>query len=99
VGKVASVDGVQEVRLILCAIARLQELGARGRVRETCVVARRKEFSAEALRVLQAHPELDFPVTENVRIRRAAGTLLGEEIVEYALAIFGREAHSMQRDS
>src|SRR5262249_36470343 len=37
-------------------------------------------------------------IAEHVGVRRAPRTLLGEEIVEYALPVFGRETYFVQRD-
>jgi hypothetical protein len=40
--------------------------------------------------------ELDFPVTENVGVRRAPGPALGEEMLEDPLAIFVAEIDAMK---
>src|SRR5690606_32671767 len=55
--------------------------------------------AAEPVRVAAQHTELDLPVAEHVRVRRAAAAALVEEVREDALAILAREAHAMQRQA
>jgi hypothetical protein len=96
---VLAFDAVQEVALVLVGIARLEQLRAVGRVFEARVVAGGEAPRAEPRRVVEAHAELDLAVAEHVRVGRAAGAVLGEEVVEHALAVVLGEAHAVQRDA
>jgi hypothetical protein len=53
---------------------------------------------AQSPHIVQTDAELDFPITQNIGIRRAPGRIFAQEMCKYALAIFGRKADPMQRD-
>ncbi len=87
---------MQEVALVLAGVHALAQLRYAVDRRHPRVVARRDLRRAEPLRVAAHHAELDLPVAEHVGIRRAAGTVLGEEVGEHLLAVLAREVDAMQ---
>ncbi len=94
-GKLARIERMEEVALVLAAVDAAQQppaVGAR-------VVAGREAFGAEAPRVVERDAELDFTIAKHVRVRRAARPELREEMREHALAVLGREARPVQRDA
>ena len=50
-------------------------------------------------RVIEERPELDLAVAKHVRIRRAAGGVLAQEVREHPLAIFGGEVDRLELDA
>src|SRR5262245_11282217 len=62
-------------------------------------MTRRDLLRAEPLRVAAHDAELDLPVAEHIGIRRAAGTILGDEVGEYLLAVLAREVDAVQRQA
>ena len=95
----ARADAVQKIALILRLIAPLEEPGAGGAVVEPGVMAGGDAVGAEAVHVFQADAELDLAVAEHVRVRRATCRIFTQKAGEYALAVLGREAHPMERNS
>src|SRR5688500_545775 len=89
---------MQKVRLVLVRITRLQEHRARSAGLESRVMTGGESLCPESGRVVEADAELDLPVAQHIGVRRAAGAVLGEEIVEHPRAVRFREAHAMQRD-
>ncbi len=43
--------------------------------------------------------ELDFPVAQNVRVRRSAGAIFAEEIFEHEIPVFGGKIAPVQRNT
>ena len=89
------IQRVQEVALILAGVYAAQEPATRADAR---VVPGREALRAKTLRVLEAYAELDLAVAEDVGIRRTPGLQLGKEVRKNPLAVFGLEAHLVQRD-
>ena len=90
---------VQEVALVLRRVRRLEQPHAvrvRARAR---VVARRDPVGAERERVVEERAELDLAVAQHVRVRRAAGGVLAQEVREHALAVLGGEVHGGELDA
>ena len=90
-------DGMQEIALVLVVVDALQKRGLASDFGRACVVAGRQQFAAEAFRIVAKHAELDFAIAQYVRVRRAAGTVFVEKIVEDSVAILGREIGVVQR--
>src|ERR1700685_1307816 len=88
---------VQEIALILGAVGRLQQLRAVGRVPQPGVVAGGDPRRAQAVRVVEADPKLDFAIAQHVRIRGAARRVFAQEMREDTFAVLGGKTHSMQR--
>ena len=89
-------DRVQEIRLVLVRVARLAQHGSGAFVLESRVMPGGEACGPEACGVGEADAELDLAVAQHVGVRRAAGAILGEEVVEYPRAVFGGEADAMQ---
>jgi hypothetical protein len=53
-------------------------------------------MAAQAVDVVEAGPELDLSVTQNVWIRCTTGSITGKKISKDTLAILGREADPME---
>ena len=90
---------MQEVGLVLVGVVRLLQHRARGPLFEPRIVARGEALRTEPRGVFQAQAELDFAIAQHVGVGRAAGAILGEEVIEHAVAVGGGEAHPMQRDA
>jgi hypothetical protein len=90
-------DGVQEVRLVLVQVARLEQGGLLVTQLESRVVTGGEALCAEPPGVVEAYTELDLAVAQHVRVRRAAGAIFGEEVFEHARAVGLREAYAVQR--
>ncbi len=95
-GEFAGADLVQEIALVFFVINTPQEPRAG---RDPCVVPGRVAAGAEPARIRQPAAELDLPVAEHVRVRRAPGTQLVEEAREHALTVFDGEVRAVQRDA
>ena len=61
------------------------------------VVTRRDFLRAERTRFVQEGLELDFAIAQHVRIRGASGPVLGEEMFENAIPVFGSEVARVER--
>jgi hypothetical protein len=55
-------------------------------------------LGAEIEGVVEKRPELDLAVAEDVRVGRAPGGVLGEEMLEYAVPVLGGELDPVQGD-
>jgi hypothetical protein len=53
---------------------------------------------AECQGVLAKHAELDLPVAQHVRVRRAPAPVLGQKVREHLLAVLGGEVDHLHRD-
>ncbi len=84
--KLRGVERVQEIALVFFCINSAQEAPAGSDAR---VMAGGEAFAAQAHCIFEAETELDLAIAEHVRIRRAAGLELGQEMREHALAVFG----------
>ena len=94
--RVAGVQGVQEVTLVLAAVEGAQEAA---RLADAGVVDGRKPFGAQAAGIVEGDAELDLAVAEHVRVGRAPGLQLREERREHAIAVLVREARAVQRNA
>src|SRR5579859_198779 len=92
------IDGVQKVALVLGRVRGLQQLGAARAAAQPRVVAGGHPRRAEAVHIVEADPELDLPVAQHVGIRRAPRAVLPQEMLEYPIAVLGREADAVQRN-
>ncbi len=90
---------VQEVALVLGRVDRLQQLDAGGGRPHAGVVARRDVVRAQRAGVIEERAELDLAVAQHVRVRRAAGLVLAQEVREHALAILGGEVDRLELDA
>ena len=94
------VQAVQEIALVLRAVRGLEQLEpAVGTPPHAGVVARRDALGAESDGVVEEGLELDLAVAEHVRIGRAAGAVLGEEMAEDAVLVLGREIDGLDVDA
>src|SRR4030095_14045824 len=89
---------VQEVALILAGIDAAKQPRPHA-VFASVAVAGSAPLGTESSRVVETHAELDLAIAQHVRIRRAAGTILLEEIGKDPLAVFARETHLVQRNA
>src|SRR5579864_6206740 len=90
---------MEEIALILGGIARLAERESVDRRGEPRVVAGGEMRGAETRGPLERDAELDLPVAEHVRVRRASGLLLAQKMSEHALAVFRRELDPVEDDA
>src|SRR5690606_25177379 len=95
--EIGAPDGVEKIALVLLGVASLEQLRCPAIALEPRVVPRREPSGAEAARVAAQDTELDLTVTEHVRIRGLAQTVLAQEVVEDALTVLCGETRSMQR--
>ena len=89
---------VQEVALVLVRVGALEQAIALAVERQPRVVAGGDGIGAQRQGVVEEGLELDLLVAQHVGVRRAAGTVLGEEITEDAVPVRTREVHRVQRD-
>ncbi len=90
------VERMQEVALVLRIVDAAEQPSGGPDPR---VMAGGEACCAEALRIVEPDAELDLAVAEHVRIRRAAGFELRQEMREHAFAILTREARFVQWNS
>src|SRR5690606_8891043 len=76
-----------------------QQLPAAALPAHAGVVAGGDALGAERAGVVQKGPELDFAIAEDVRVRRAAGAVLGDEMLEHAVPVFGGEVARVAADA
>ena len=94
------VQAVQEIALVLRAVRGLEQLEPSvGTLPHAGVVARRDALGTESDGVVEEGLELDLAVAEHVRIGRAAGAVLGEEMAEDAVLVLGREVDGLDVDA
>ena len=93
VREVPRIQGVQEVTLVLVFVDATQEPAAGADAR---VVAGGEQLRAEPPRVIEAHAELHLAVAEDVRVGRAPGFKLREEMRKHPLSVLGLEACAVQ---
>src|ERR1035438_8846752 len=91
-------NAMQKVALILGLVGAFQQSACTRAVHYTSIMAGGDPSGAQSPHIVQTDAELDFPITQNIGIRRAPGRVFSQEICQYALAIFGRKADPMQRD-
>ena len=85
----------EEIGLVFVSVARAQEQAiAGGRV-----MARRHEVGAEPQGMVEAGAELHLAVAQHIGVGREASRMVGDELGEHAIAVFGSEVHAMQRDT
>ena len=63
---------------------------------EISVVPRSHPLRAERLGVVLENVELDFPVAQHVRVRRAPRLVFGEKVLEYGVPVFCGEVRCLQ---
>ncbi len=96
------IQTVQEVALILAGVFGLEQLHATaaGRVgAHAGIVAGGDLLGAERQCVVEESAELDFRVAQHVRVGRATGGVLAEELGEYALLVFLGEIDDLDVDA
>ena len=91
-------QAVQKIGLVLVAVGRAQQMYLLSIAPERGVMAGGDGLRAKRQRMLLEHAELDLAVAQNVRIRRAPAPVLGQEMREHLLAVFGGEVHHLHRD-
>src|SRR5690606_1519382 len=90
---------MQEVALVLVAVDRAQQ-APRGPVAfDPRVVAGGDRPGAERARGVEEMPELDLAIAKHVRVRRAAGGVLCDEVLEHAVPVFARKIAEVQGDA
>jgi hypothetical protein len=92
-------DRMQEVGLILVAIARLIEPRTVLQRHQARIVAGGEQPRAEPLRIVQAQPELDLAIAQHVGIRSTAGTILRQEMSKHLFAVLIGKIHAVQDDA
>jgi len=90
---------VKEVTLILVGVETLEQPGLAVVVLAPHIVAGGDHIGAEDLGVFEEHLELDFAVAEDIRVGSATGLVLGEEVLEDIVPVFGGEIGSVQFDT
>ena len=81
----------EKIGLVFVRVARTQEEAiAGGRV-----MARSHEVGTQPQGVVEAGAELHLAVAQHVRVRREASRVVGDELSEYTVAVFGTEVHAV----
>ena len=97
------VEAVEEVALVLGAVLGLQQLvfGAAvvGPFAHLGVVAGGDALGAHLHGVVEEAAELDLGVAQHVRIGRAPGLVLAQEVGEHAVLVLGAEVHHLELDA
>ncbi len=93
------IEPVQEVALILGAVARLEQLEARARLTHTRIVTGGDALGAELHRVIEKRLELDLGVAQYVGVGRAPGRVLAQEFAEHPVLVFGCEVDDLELDA
>ncbi|KPX61431.1 Uncharacterized protein ALO39_05535 [Pseudomonas syringae pv. lapsa] len=98
-GNLLAANGVQEVALILVRVQALEQLGTSIDITAAYVMACSNKVGAEHQCVVEKRLELDFAVTQDVRVRRAPGLVLFKEVLEDVVPVLGREVGRVQLDA
>ena len=98
-GDLFAAHGVQEVALVLVRVQALEQLAAAVNIAAAHVMAGGDQVGAEHQRVVEERLELDFPVAQDVRVRRAPGLVLGQEVLEHVVPVLGGEVGRVQVDA
>src|SRR5690606_18062357 len=75
--------GVEEVALVLVRVQALEQFAASVDIAAANIVPRCDQVGAERQGIVEECLELDFTVAEDVRVRRSACLVFGEEMLEY----------------
>ncbi len=98
-GQLLASDGMQEVALVLVGVEALEQFAAAIAVATPHVMASGDEVGTEHQGVIEERLELDFPVAEDVRVRRAPGLVFGEEVLEHVVPVLGSKVGGVQLDA
>jgi hypothetical protein len=98
-GQLGLVEPVQEVALVLQRVQALEQLEAAVHFAHPGVVAGGDLVGAQAHGVVQEGLELDLGVAQHVRVGRAAGLVLAQELGEDAVLVLGREVDVLDLDA
>lgn len=90
---------MQEVALVLVGVQALEQFGAAIDVATAHVVASSNQVGTEDHRVVEERLELDLAVTQDVRVRCAAGLVFGQEVLEHVVPVLGGEVGGVQLDA
>ena len=92
-------EAVQEITLVFGSVFRLQQLIKAIALPNLRVVAGGDAIGPEFQRVIEERAKLDFGIAQNVGIRRAAGAILRQEIIENTFLVLGREVDGFDVDA
>jgi hypothetical protein len=92
-------QAVQEVTLVFALIGPAKQFVPVFFFSNPCVVPGGDLLGAQAHGVVQERAELDLGVAQHVRIGRAAGGVLAQELGEHALLVLGGEVHRLELDA
>ncbi len=93
------VKRIQEVGLVLAGVACAQQFPATLLEGVARIVAGRDAFGAVGTRGGKEGAELDFAIAKHIRVGRAAGAVLVEEVREHPFTVLGREIGAAERDA
>ena len=100
-GQLGLVQAVQEIALILAviqALEQLEQLGGRI-LAHACIVAGGDLFCSQAHGVVQKSLELDLRIAQHVRIGRATGLVLAQELGKHAVLVVCGKVHMLDLDA
>ena len=90
---------MKKVALILGRVRRLEKLRPGGRVLQASIVAGGDPGRTETLHVVQTDAELDFAITQDVRVGGSARGIFAQEELEDPVAVLRGKTHPMQGDA
>src|SRR3546814_6956847 len=90
---------VQEVALVLARVARAQQAPVPVVPVDPGVVAGGDALGAQVARGVEEVLELDLAVAQYVRVGRASGRVLGQEVGEHAVPVLAGEIAEVERDA
>src|SRR5699024_2278267 len=90
--------GGQEIGLILARVTATQQTWCFAVMINTCVMARCNQIGAQTVGVLYKSIELDFPVTQDIRVGCAPGNVAVEKMTENACLVFAGKIGAVKRD-
>jgi hypothetical protein len=93
------VEAVQEVALVLERVQALEQLEFAAQLAHARVMARGDLLGAQAHGVVQEGLELDLGVAQHVRVGRAVGLVLAQELGEDAVLVLGGEVDVLDLDA
>ncbi|MCY1214233.1 hypothetical protein D9M72_260410 [compost metagenome] len=98
-GDLLAADGMEEVALVLVRVQALEQFGAAIDIAAAHIVAGGDQVSSQRQGVVEEGFELDLAIAEDVRVRRAAGLVLGKEVLEHVVPVLRREVGRVQLDA
>ena len=90
---------MQEIALIFVVIKAFQQAGGSVPLISAHIVSRGDQICTQFRGIIQKRTELNFPITENIRIGGSAGAVLSQKMIKNLVPVLGREVRAVQMNA